>query len=86
VELVGPDGAYPTLGASVLVRIERRGQTQWVGQNEGSRYSQGHYRLYYGLGDANHADLVKVTWPNGSIQRLRDVPADQLLHVSFDGR
>jgi hypothetical protein len=27
-----------------------------------------------------------VTWPNGSIQRLRDVPADQLLHVSFDGR
>jgi hypothetical protein len=86
VELVGPHGAYPALGASVRVRIERRGQTQWVGQNEGSRYSQGHYRLYYGLGDANHADLVKVTWPNGSIQRLRDVPADQLLHVSFDGR
>jgi hypothetical protein len=86
VELVGPHGAYPALGASVRVRIERRGQTQWVGQNEGSRYSQGHYRLYYGLGDANHADLVTVTWPNGSIQRLRDVPADQLLHVSFDGR
>jgi hypothetical protein len=86
IELGGPGGSYPAAGASVTVRSGERKQTQWVGQNDGSRYSLGHYRLYFGLGEADRADLVKVKWPNGSIQRVRDVPADQLLHVSFDGR
>jgi hypothetical protein len=55
-----------------------------VGQNDGSRYSAGHYRLYFGLGDSKRADSVKVRWPNGSVRKLHGVRADRLLHVSFD--
>lgn len=34
---------------------------------------------HFGLGDAAMVDGVKVTWPNGQVQRLLDVPADQHL-------
>jgi hypothetical protein len=84
VELRGPGGEYPAAGASVRVRTGDGVQTQWVGQNDGSRYSAGHYRLYFGLGDAEQADSVKVRWPNGSVRKLHGVRADRLLHVSFD--
>ena len=85
VELVPESGVPPSVGARVRVRAQGRTQTQWVGQNDGSHYSQGHYRLYFGLGGAEQARSVKVIWPDGSKRRLRQVPADQLLHVSFDG-
>jgi hypothetical protein len=84
LELTGPGGEYPAAGASVRVRTRNRVQTQWVGQNDGSRYSSGHYRLYFGLGDAKRADSVKVRWPSGSVRQLHRVRVDRLLHVSFD--
>jgi hypothetical protein len=55
-------------------------QTQWVGQNETSLYSQGHYRLYFGLGLQTSADLT-VRWPDGKVAHLPDVAVDQLLPV-----
>jgi hypothetical protein len=84
VELVGANGAYPASGARVRVRAEGRSQIQWVGQNDSSRYSQGHYRLYFGLGDSESADSVKVRWPDGSTDTFEDVSADRLLALTFD--
>ena len=84
VELTGPGAAYPAMGARVRVRSQGRVQTQWVGQNDGSRYSLGHHRLYFGLRDAREADAVKIRWQDGSRQALEDVGADNLLHVSFE--
>jgi len=86
LELTGRGGSYPAVGARVSVKSGGRRQTQWVGQNDGARYSQGHYRLYFGLGDAARARAVKVVWPDGSKRKLKQVPADRLLHVSFGGR
>jgi len=37
-------------------------------------------RLHFGLGDATQADL-KIQWPDGTIQTLTDIPADQILRV-----
>jgi hypothetical protein len=84
VELEGPGGEYPAAGATVTVKARGRKQRQWVGQNDGSHHSQGHYRLYFGLGKASRAKWVKVRWPDGSVQKLGRVSADRLLHVSFD--
>jgi hypothetical protein len=83
VELSGEDGAYPAVGARVRVRAGGRLQTQWVGQSDGSRFSLGHYRLYFGLGDADEASKLKVLWPDGTRQVLGDVRADRLVRVSF---
>jgi hypothetical protein len=84
VELTGRDGEYPAAGAKVKVIAAGRKQVQWVGQNDGSRFSRGHYRLYFGLGSSERARVVKVKWPDGSVERKQDVSADRVLHVSFD--
>ena len=81
VELTGPPGNRQAIGAKVSAAANGRTQTQWVGQNDGSHLSQGHYRLYFGLGGATSAS-VKVTWPNGGVQRLGSVKADRILRVS----
>jgi hypothetical protein len=55
-----------------------------VGQSEGSHLSQGHYRVYFGLGAATSAKL-EVRWPDGSMQRLGPVDADRVVGVAHPG-
>jgi hypothetical protein len=86
IELSGENGAYPAVGARVRVRARGRVQTQWVGQADGSRFSLGHYRMYFGLGDAEEATEVRVLWPDGTRHVLDDVGADRLVRVTFDRR
>ena len=38
--------------------------------------------LHFGLGEATSVDEVRVRWPSGIVQILRDAPADQVLFVS----
>jgi hypothetical protein len=50
IELIGRDRNPQAIGARVTVGTSQGIQFQQVGQAEGSIYSQGHYRLYFGLG------------------------------------
>ncbi|HET9003040.1 MAG TPA: VCBS repeat-containing protein [Gemmatimonadaceae bacterium] len=38
-------------------------------------------RPHFGLGAATRADTLEITWPDGRVQRLTDVAADQLIVV-----
>lgn len=81
--LLGAPGNAEAIGARVRVTTAAgRTQTAWVGGAEGSRYSQGHYRLYFGLGAATSAETVSIIWPDGKRTELGDVAADQILEVS----
>jgi hypothetical protein len=84
VELTGPRGNRQAIGGKVSATVPGRTQTQWVGQNDGSHLSQGHYRLYFGLGSARSAS-VKVTWPDGGVRRLGSVGADRILRLTQGG-
>jgi hypothetical protein len=37
--------------------------------------------LHFGLGETKRVDLIEVRWPDGSVQSMRNVTADQLLVV-----
>jgi len=83
VALHGPDGNNGGLGAEITVQNE--GQTQY--------YDHSPYRGYqstvepiahFGLGADSTADTLRVTWPDGTTQRLTDVPANQVLDVHYD--
>ena len=50
VRLVGKPGNPQAIGARVTLRTVDAQQTQQVGLNDGAFFSQGHYRLYFGLG------------------------------------
>ncbi len=78
LDLVGPRGNRQAIGARVSLRAGNRKLTQWVGQNDGARYGQGHYRLYFGLGAKRVAKRVKVTWPDGKRTRLGKVASNQI--------
>jgi hypothetical protein len=81
VDLEGLPGNPQGVGAEVKVKTGRRVQTGWVGQSDGARFSQGHFRLYYGLGGAVVADRVTVLWPDGKRSILRDVAVDRRIVV-----
>jgi ASPIC and UnbV len=37
--------------------------------------------VHFGLGQDKEAKLVRIEWPSGAVQELRDVRADQVLAV-----
>jgi hypothetical protein len=83
VELTGSSRNREAIGARVRARFGGgRTVTQWVGQNDDARHSQGHYRLYFGLGGARVVKVLTVRWPGGGETRLRKVRADRLLRIS----
>jgi hypothetical protein len=83
---VGPTGNRQAIGTSVTVATPAGRQTQVVGSSEGSYFSQGHYRLYFGLGAANKVDSMTLRWPDGHTQVLHDIPADNLLTIHQETR
>jgi hypothetical protein len=45
--------------------------------------SNGNHRYaHFGLGDATKVDTLRIEWPSGIVQELRDVPANQILTVT----
>ncbi|MGB8536318.1 MAG: ASPIC/UnbV domain-containing protein, partial [Acidobacteriaceae bacterium] len=51
----------------------------------GSYLSQDDLRLRFGLGDAIKADKVEIHWPDGKVDMLADVAANQIIVVEYGG-
>lgn len=84
IKLVGGSDNREAIGARVMLTTPSGRQTQEVGHSDGAFYSQGHYRLYFGLGKHSTADAVKIRWPDGTTQQLLEVSADRLLIIERD--
>jgi hypothetical protein len=37
--------------------------------------------VHFGLGSAKVAEEVEIRWPSGTLQKLKDIQRDQILHV-----
>ena len=86
VDLIGPPGNHQALGARVTAQIGDTKQVAEVGHAESSRFSQGHYRSYFGLGQQTHVDRLTVAWPDGTLQTVPAVRIDHLLTVNWNDR
>ena len=68
------------IGAEVRVVAGALAQLDVV--RTGSSYlCQSALRPFFGLGDRERVDEVEIRWPRGTVQRLRDIAADQILTV-----
>ncbi len=81
IKLVGAQGNLQAIGARVTVITSNGQQIQEVGSNEGSFFSQGHYRLYFGLGEHEKADRIKIQWPDGKKQEIVNILGDRLILI-----
>jgi len=80
VRLRGAGTNWQAIGARVRVTTGNRTQLRDI--KAGSSYlSQSDLRAHFGLGDATKADRVEVRWPDGRVESVTDVTADQILTI-----
>lgn len=73
-------------GIGAVVRIESEGEKQCQMLRSGSSYlSQSELVLTFGLGQRTKVDTVRIEWPSGKIDQLKDVVAGQTITV-VEGR
>lgn len=86
-DLEGPENNPQAIGASLLFETDDGRKTaSLVGQAEGARYSQGHYRVYFSPGESALQNLT-IRLPGHEPQTLSELPAGVLhtLQVSDQG-
>jgi enediyne biosynthesis protein E4 len=67
-------GAVVTVSAGDLVqRAERRAGDSYLSHSD--------MRLHFGLGTRTKVDSIEIRWPNGTIQRFRDLPANTFVKI-----
>ena len=81
LKLVAPPGNREAIGARVTLSTPDGHQIQEVGINDGAFYSQGHYQMYFGLGPYDKADAIRIRWPDGETQELKNVTTDTMLVI-----
>ena len=75
-----PTGTRDANGARVTVTTGSLKQIQDLVPARGY-LSQGDPRLHFGLGKAEYADSVEIRWPDGAVERLEKVKANQILKL-----
>lgn len=69
-------------GIGAVVALETGGKKQIRIQDGGIHsFSQDHQRIHFGLGENAVVDKLTVRWPNGGVQELKAVKADQILQI-----
>ncbi|MCB9276169.1 MAG: VCBS repeat-containing protein [Lewinellaceae bacterium] len=82
VELEGPEGNPEGIGAQL--RLYRQGQVQFLEQYPSRGFQSAvSYILHFGLGQAEGADSLIITWPDGKAQKLVAVAAGQRLKLRY---
>jgi hypothetical protein len=80
VQLEGDSANRRAIGAQLVVTAG--GQKQYVYHSPYRGYmSTMEDRSHFGLGSATRVDTLEITWPDGAVQVLTSVTADQLLLV-----
>ena len=75
VQLRGIVGDRDAIGAVLQVSAGNRSRMQQMTAGDGYEVSN-ERRLVFGLGDADHVERLRITWPSGTEQIFTDLPAD----------
>ncbi len=77
MRLVGKTTSRDMLGAKVEVVISRNNVLRRRARTDGSYLSGNDPRVLVGLGTAAHVEVVRVRWPDGSVEEWKDLLLDQ---------
>jgi hypothetical protein len=85
IEAKLPGGKSDAIGARVTVRSGNLTQIREIIPVTGY-LSQHDPRAHFGLGPAGQVDVVEIRWPDGQVQQLKNVSANQMLTVIQDAK
>src|SRR6266498_6135073 len=78
--LIGTKSNRDGTGASL--KLTAQGIVQVEQAKGGMGYmSASDPRIHFGLGERTRIESLEITWPSGLVQKLTDVPADQIITV-----
>ena len=80
LELIGHTSNRDAIGAEVTIRTAQGVQLQTV-TTAGSYLSSSDKRVHFGLGETAVVDEIKIRWPSGIVQLMRQVAADRIVKV-----
>ena len=84
VRLVGEESNRDGIGASVSIGLGVRQQHAEV--RSGTSYlSHNDMRLHFGVGQAEQVDWLRVDWPSGRKQEMRNLAVNQEIVVREEG-
>jgi enediyne biosynthesis protein E4 len=82
INTVGTASNRDGIGARIRL-VGESGAQQFVTVSTASSYlSANDKRAHFGLGKDRTARLIEITWPSGTVQKLENVKADQILTVT----
>jgi hypothetical protein len=85
LKLLGGASNRSAIGAKVRVRAVIGGQSRWqMREVSGCNgfANQDSLNVEFGLGDAPVIDLLRIEWPSGIVQELRDIATRQFLTLT----
>ena len=80
VELIGTDGNRNAIGAKIQLKTAERTQVREVYAGE-SYMSANSFIIEFGVGGATQIETLQVTWLNGDVQELHNIPVNQRVRV-----
>ncbi len=80
IKTIGTRSNRDGIGARLTVVADRITQVKHV-KNSGSYCSASDLRVHFGLGSATKVAALEIRWPSGSIQKLENLKANQLLVI-----
>ena len=83
VDAEGPKGNVQGIGAQVSVRTDSLALASEIGLAESSHFSQGNYRLHFGVGGADRINSIDVRWPDGMLLTIRNQPVNRTITVRY---
>jgi hypothetical protein len=80
LKLVGHKSNRDAIGAEVKLVTSKNSQFATV-TTAGSYLSSSDKRVHFGLGTETSAQSLEIHWPSGSLQKLTNIHADQILQI-----
>lgn len=68
------------IGARITLKTASATQIREI-RAGGSQMSQSMTPAHFGLGSANTVEVLQIRWPSGIVQKLMDVPANQIITI-----
>lgn len=81
IHLIGTRSNRDAVGAVVRVTAGGNTQTRWRVSSSGY-LSQSDERLHFGLGHNEQVETIRIQWPDGEVQTLKNIKVNQVLTVT----